>query len=134
MYLSRSQLLDLLDVSGFRGRYDFVYLPIDFSTRASVGYAFINFSTVGSAELFVAQLQGFDDWPMPSEKVLEVDWSHGPQGYKSLIDRYRNSPVMHDSVLDELKPAVFANGRRAAFPQPTRNVKAPLPRKSGRPQ
>jgi len=125
----RSQLLELLDSHGFNSLYDFVYVPVDFSTRVGFGYAFVNFLDQISAERCTAELTGFNDWVFSSDKVLEVTWSTSRQGLQSHIDRYRNSPVMHDSVADELKPAIFLKGERIIFPHPTKTVKMPRQRR-----
>lgn len=47
---TRTMLLDLLDSEGFKGRYDFFYLPSNFETSLGFGYAFVNFSSEDDAE------------------------------------------------------------------------------------
>jgi RNA recognition motif-containing protein len=122
---NRSMLLSLLDEEGFAGKYDFVYLPIDFASGAGVGYAFINMVSHQDAERFRVHFTGFTKWAFPSRKVAEVAWSNPNQGLAVHIERYRNSTVMHPSVCDDFKPALFANGVRVPFPLPTRIIKAP---------
>lgn len=54
---------------GFRGLYDFVYLPIDFSRKSNVGYCFVNLVNATAASNFLATLQGFHGWTGSSRKV-----------------------------------------------------------------
>jgi len=125
---TRENLLDLLDKFGFQGKYSFVYLPMDFKTDANLGYAFVDMVTPEEAELLHMRVQGFSDWaPMAfsSEKVCEVAWSDALQGLDAHIERYRNSPVMHESVPTSFKPLVFVNGNPVPFPAPTKKIRPP---------
>jgi len=122
---NRASLLKLLDESGFSGLYDFVYMPIDFKTHASLGYAFINLTEPLMVQRFWQQFQGYSRWAVPSKKTSYVSWSDSHQGFAMNVDCYRNSPVMHESVPDEYKPAVFVNGVRMSFPAPTKKLRAP---------
>jgi RNA recognition motif-containing protein len=122
---SRGMLLDLMDQFGFVGCYDFVYLPIDFKTQASLGYAFVNLTNSDDAKRFWKCFNGFSDWALPSHKICKVNWSLPYQGLAAHIERYRNSPVMHEAVPDEFKPALFSSGERTMFPPPTKKIRAP---------
>merc|ERR1719265_965260 len=122
---NRAALLTMLDSEGFRGQYCFVYLPTDFNNFAGFGYAFVGFETHACAELAKRHFQGFTKWKVPSQKTCDVAWSGEVQGNKAYIEKYRNSPVMHDSVPDEYKPALFANGLRVPFPAPTKRIRPP---------
>jgi len=44
--------------AAFKGHFDFLYLPIDFSNRCNVGYAFINFTDFATIPQFYADFQG----------------------------------------------------------------------------
>lgn len=123
--LSRSILMDLMDTQGFAGRYDFAYLPVHFDTLIGLSHAFVNMVTPADAERLREHMEGFTNWPVPSDAVCHVVWNDKHQGLAALAERYRNSPVMHESVPDECKPAIIINGRRVAFPPPTQKVKAP---------
>jgi hypothetical protein len=122
---SRSMFLGMLDSKGFSGVYDFVYLPIDFSSRACLGYAFVNLTDPATVPRFWKTFDGYSKWVLPSRKVCTVSWSGPHQGLEAHIERYRNSPVMHDSVPDEYKPLVFKDGMRMYFPPPTKVNRAP---------
>lgn len=124
---TRDMLLNLLERNGFRAKYDFVYIPIDFEKCLGTGCAFINFVDTESAERFQDQFQGFRSWGVrcSGTKVAEVGWSQACQGKPAHIERYRDSPVMHPSVPDEYKPVVLKDGVRMLFPPPTRMPKAP---------
>jgi len=121
----RPMLLRMLDAEGFRNEYDFVYLPMDFRTRAGFGYAFINLVSPSSVSRFWHTFDGYKKWVFPSAKVCRVSWSVPHQGLKAHIKRYRNSPLMHESVPDEYKPVLFSAGSRVPFPSPTRPLAAP---------
>jgi hypothetical protein len=122
---TRPMVLHLLDTEGFKGKYDFFYLPIDFKTNACLGYAFINLTSAAMVDTFWQTFDGFSRWVLPSRKVCGVTWSSPHQGLEAHVDRYRNSPVMHSSVPEEYRPLVFVGGQRVPFPGPTREPKAP---------
>jgi hypothetical protein len=127
---TRDALCKLLDSAGAHGHYNFVYLPKDFKTMAGFGYAFVNFVGNSHAVNVMEKLQGFSDWQIPSVKVLTIVWSNPHQGLHAHVERYRDSPVMHEEVSDEFKPVLLENGVRVDFPPPTKRLKPPRVRKA----
>jgi hypothetical protein len=127
---TREMLLSLIDSMGFAGTYDFAYLPIDFTTQAGLGYAFINFHSGDTATLCFDYLEGFSDWKVRSEKVCTITWSSPYQGLDAHIERYRNSPVMHHSIPDNWKPVLLQQGMRIKFPHPTKDIPTPKTRQA----
>lgn len=122
---TRDMLVELLETKGFGGRFDFLYLPFDFKKHAGLGYAFMNLITHGEAVRAMQELQGFNDWKIPSRKVLQISWSNPLQGLASNIERYRNSPVMHPDVPEQFRPLLFKQGRSIRFPPPTKEIPPP---------
>jgi len=124
--LTRSELIQELDSAGFSGRYNFVYLPVDFTHRRSLGYALVTPTTFPDAE---QMLQAFQDRPLPSTdgtpSNCSARWSEPPQSLVEQIERYRNSPVMHPKMPEEYKPLMFMNGQQVAFPRPTKPLRTP---------
>jgi hypothetical protein len=126
--ITRAELSDRFVCSGFADSFDFLYLPMDFKRDANLGYAFVNLVSAQEANRFFEFFQGFDDWGLASHKVCEVCWGNPLQGFDQHIDRYRNSPVMHNSVPDEHKPILLLNGHRIPFPAPTSSIPFPVAR------
>jgi len=127
---SRTLTEQLLDAEGFGTCYRFIYLPTDIATGSSFFYAFIDLATPEDASLFRQHFTGFTRWRYPSSKVAAVDWSEALQGIDQLVERYRNSPLMHHSVPGHLRPGLYHKGRRLTFPAPTMPVKAPRVRRT----
>merc|ERR1712146_676526 len=127
--VTRSMLLDVLRSGGLAKHIAFIYLPMNLRSSGNFGYAFVDFDCMKVAEQCMEQLQGFTGWLGTSEMALEVVWSE-TQGLDSHVQRYRDSPLMHASLEDEFKPAIFKNGVRIAFPPPTKPIRAPRLRKT----
>jgi len=122
---TRDMLIELLDQEELQGSYDLVFVPLDFRSLASLGYAFVNFTSNANAERAKGKLQGFNSWGVTSYKVCQVAWGSTHQGLSAHIKHYRNSPVMHKTVPESYKPALFKDGIRVAFPGPTKKIQAP---------
>lgn len=122
---TRDMLVDLIDSEGFPQQYDFVYLPIDFASQAGLGYAFVNLVSPAIARQFWEHFEGYRKWTVPSEKVCALNWASPVQGLHAHVERYKNSPVMHEAVPDHWKPVIFSHGQRVAFPPPTKPIRAP---------
>jgi RNA recognition motif-containing protein len=115
-YFKRSTFCQLMDAQGLHGQYDFVYLPMDFTTKQSIGYAFVNFRNSTAAVLFRACMHGFNRWQVFSKKVCSVQWS-STQGFEQNLQLLRKSGVMNKpGVPEEYQPCVFENGRMMPFP------------------
>lgn len=126
---SLSNVLETLDNEGFSGCYDFVHAPVDFTSGASMGYVHVNLLDCTLSERAGQHFQGFNKW-VGCCNACDVagciaDWRTVHSGLEALIERYRNSPLMHESVPDEHKPALFSNGKRVSFPAPTIRLKPP---------
>jgi len=122
---TRSELLKLLDNEGFFGRFNFVYVPIDFKKQRNLGYALINLVSPKEAIRLSNRFEGFSNWSSPCDTVCEVAWCNPHQGLQAHVERYRNSPVMHESVPEEWRPLLLSHGVPIPFPEPTTKIKCP---------
>lgn len=121
----RDELKELLDAQRFESQFDFLYVPMNLAEKINFGYAFVNFLTPEVADDARKHFHGFTDWPISSEKPCEVQNGTAVHGRDAHVERYRNSPLMHESVPDEFRPAIYNGSERVAFPPPTRSIKAP---------
>lgn len=123
--LTQKMLVELLCLEGFAGCFDFLYVPVDFRSSSGLGYAFVNLVSHEVALRFVEHFTGFTRWRVASSKICKVTWSDAVQGLQAHIERYRNSPVMHESVPEDHKPMLFVGVQQVQFPPPTKTVRAP---------
>jgi len=127
---TRQLLEDVMNAEGFVGCYDFIYVPADIASGACFFYAFVNLISPPEAQRFRRCFTGFARWPVPGSAEAAVDWSEALQGLEALIERYRNSPLMHEKVPSSMRPAIYHSGRLAHFPPPTARIKAPRLRRA----
>lgn len=116
----------MLDSAGFAGKYDFLYLPVNFKKWQRFQYCIVNFITSTDAQQAMSKLNTEAlVWPNDLIAQVEVSWCVKGQGLQSLIEQYRNSPVMHHSVPDAFKPIHLQRGERVPFPFPTLRLNCP---------
>ncbi|MCJ1472839.1 hypothetical protein MMC13_001488 [Lambiella insularis] len=89
------------------GKYDFMYLRIDFANNCNVGYAFINFEDPYYIIDFVRARAGHRWNRFNSDKVAEVSYAT-IQGKDCLVQKFRNSSVMLEHPGS--RPKIFYTG------------------------
>jgi len=122
-HLSQAAFVTELIARGYRGLFDFVYMPMSLRSNeyGCFGYAFVNFTSASLALQLKRQLQLLE----ADDKEWRVVWS-SCQGLAANVERYRNSPLMHDSVPADCKPALYdEHGDQVKFPAPTKNIQKP---------
>lgn len=124
---TRDMLTNTLDAEGFSSKYDFVHVPVNFQNRAGLGYALVNMVDNDAALQAREHFTGFEGWcgSTVEQEKCEVGWSSPNQGLTAHIERYRNSPMMHESVPEQCRPALFKDGKLVSFPEPTKRLRPP---------
>jgi RNA recognition motif-containing protein len=117
----RETLMQLLESDGFLLDCDFIYLPTNFKNSKCFGYAIINFTSHVVAEKVLIHYDG----RMVQNRMLCAEWSDATQGLPSLVEKYRNSAIMHHSVADMHKPLLLCKASVLPFPQPTEMMGTP---------
>merc|ERR1719329_1875774 len=110
---TRDGLLAQLDQAGLAGQYDFVYLPVSFETLATHGYGIVNFTSTEAAQTLM------------KNSPDSVSFSDQRQGLEGHVANFQDSSLMHEGVPDQFKPILFKEGKRIAFPAPTRPTRMP---------
>lgn len=117
-YLSQTDFVRELIARGYRGLFTFVYMPMNLRSDGSFGYAFVDLTNATVAVQLMKQLQLLEDgW--------QAIWS-STQGMTANVERYRNSPLMHETVPAGCKPALYdEHGVQVPFPAPTKYIAKP---------
>ncbi|PGH14426.1 hypothetical protein AJ79_03069 [Helicocarpus griseus UAMH5409] len=98
--IDQAMLKEIVDETS-HGKYDFMYLRIDFANNCNVGYAFINF------EDFAKARAGHTWNCFNSDKVAEISYAT-IQGKDCLVQKFRNSSVMLEHP--SFRPKIFHTG------------------------
>jgi hypothetical protein len=125
--LTQETLIEVLDKEEFCAFYDFVFMPVDLCTGLNQSYCIVNMTEHSHGLALADKLHGRTKWGVDSEELAcEVTWCVNGQGLDCLIQRYRNTSENHDSIPEEYRPQLFANGWPKQFPRPSVQVAAPL--------
>lgn len=126
--VDQAMLKNIVDESSW-GKYDFMYLRIDFANDCNVGYAFINFVDPLDIIDFV-NARGNQRWNcFKSDKIAEISYAT-IQGKDCLVQKFRNSSVMLEAPHYRPKLYYTSNGptpqmagNEEPFPEPDNQSK-----------
>jgi hypothetical protein len=107
-YSQQDLMMDLKDL-GFAGTLDFLYIPMDTSTLASVGYGFVNFKDPVWAEKCMQAFQNFRfrRHRRGAHKLASTSIAH-MQGLEKNLRHYERSAV-NSSIHTSRRPIVMAS-------------------------
>ncbi|KAF9200510.1 hypothetical protein BGZ49_009278 [Haplosporangium sp. Z 27] len=130
---TQQMLVECLNKTHF-GKYDFLYLRMDFKNKCNVGYAFINFVHTDVVASFIEEHVGKRWSRFNSDKICRLSFA-AIQGRQALIEKFRNSSVMVEDP--SYQPKLFYTGgpkigQVEPFPEPIGNdrVHSPARRRS----
>lgn len=118
---TREKLVEIMN-QDYEGKYDFVYLPIDFNSKCNVGYAFINFRQPADSVQFIKDFHGQKTkLVLPgfgSTKVCEVSYAR-VQGSEANMDNLRDDKFIEKlNERPEWQPLFFdSDGKEIPFAQ-----------------
>ncbi|KAF4677132.1 hypothetical protein FOL47_003320 [Perkinsus chesapeaki] len=106
-------LTAVLNERGFSGLYDFIYVPLDFKTRQSTGFAFINFCSNEVAQSFTGKFH----LTKLANRTIKVCPAR-VQGLSANVEHFKNNPV--NFATEHFRPKLFelGTGRLLPFPKP----------------
>lgn len=111
--LSSIQLRRMLDSADLARLYDFLYVPMNFKSARSLGYALVNFTAPEHALAAQRCLHG----SRIGRGALVAELSRKHRGRRSLVEQYQSSHVLTDAAVpDEHKPQLFRDGEAIPFP------------------
>merc|ERR1719183_682376 len=110
---SQQMLRTEIDKAGFKGKYNFFYMPIDFGQRANLGYAFIDFQDVETAAQFIATFEGEKLRKFKSRKILSIS----PAVYQGLPANLNHfaKAALQRITNPRFQPKVFQGGQAISF-------------------
>ena len=113
--VTREELLDEISSKMPAGSFDFLYLPVDFKSKAGFGYAFVNCTSDEAVGMIVA---GFHKRRLACaggiySKPLEVTIAR-VQGFSANVNRLISSPVLFQAD-DGSLPLIF-NRNQTSIP------------------
>ena len=116
---SRAMVVSLLEERLPSGAFDFVYVPIDFSTRQNFAYAFFNLTSPGLVKVFMSAFSGFRfSLDSGKGKTCEVVFAR-VQGIEANVNRLINSPILtaccRANPDDTALPLVFIDNEPVRF-------------------
>jgi hypothetical protein len=120
---TRDAMIQVLQSEGYGGSYDMVHVPVGFQDLTGLGHALVNFTDPAIAQAALLHFEGFSGLSASAD-LCQAGWSN-VQGLLAHVKRYRDSPMMHESIPDRFKPAMFKDGVQVSFPEPTKQLKAP---------
>merc|ERR1711998_768910 len=86
---SQRMVLNVIHKFGFKGTFDFLYVPSDFATRVNVGYCFVNFTKPEYAQLFAKVFHRMHLNGFKSKKLVQISLGT-TQGFDANIKSSRN--------------------------------------------
>mmetsp|Transcript_9227 Transcript_9227/g.20591 ORF Transcript_9227/g.20591 Transcript_9227/m.20591 type:complete len:449 (-) Transcript_9227:8-1354(-) len=110
---SQNSLMQEINDCGFKGTYNFFYLPMDVHNRSNVGYAFINFEEPEDAEQFRQQFAEHRFARYHSHKIGTVSVAH-VQGLHANLRHFENRAVTQ-ARNDQYRPVVLRGEKRLDF-------------------